>query len=147
MKPEYREKALQHLEATVAFAEHSSGWYNAWILFRREIKRFLVIIGQSILSPVVTTLLYFLVFGFSLGRKLDGMGGIAYMDFLTPGLIMLALITNSFINSSFSFFLTKVHGSVVDIPEAFWTQCLRFAKTIRTCRSWPPIPRRRWFAG
>lgn len=110
-----REAALRRMEEVAEAAQQSSGWYNAWILFRREIKRFMVILTQSVLSPVVTTMLYFLVFGFSLGERLDGMGGIAYMDFLTPGLIMMALINNSFINSAFSFFLTKVHGSVVDI--------------------------------
>lgn len=110
-----REAARRRMREVAEAAAASSGWYNAWILFRREIKRFMVILGQSVLSPVVTTLLYFLVFGFSLGRQLDGMGGIAYMDFLTPGLVMMALISNSFVNSAFSFFLTKVHGSVVDI--------------------------------
>ncbi|MDQ8182777.1 ABC transporter permease [Pelagicoccus sp. SDUM812005] len=107
--------ALERLRRTAEAAKRSSGWYAAWILFRREIKRFMIILGQSVVSPVITTLLYFLVFGFSLGSRLDEMGGISYMDFLTPGLMMMSLINNSFINSSFSFFLTKVHGSVVDV--------------------------------
>ncbi|MDQ8204132.1 ABC transporter permease [Pelagicoccus sp. SDUM812003] len=110
-----RDKALKRIQRSATEARASSGWYNAWILFRREIKRFMVIAGQSVVSPVITTMLYFLVFGFSLGSRLDEMGGVAYMDFLTPGLIMMSLINNSFINSAFSFFLTKVHGSVVDI--------------------------------
>jgi len=75
----------------------------------------MVILGQTVVSPVVTTMLYFLVFGFSLGSRLDEMSGVPYMDFLTPGLVMMSLINNSFINASFSFFLTKVHGSVVDV--------------------------------
>ena len=111
----YRQKAVQRARRVAAEAQRSSGWFSSWILFRREIKRFMIIIGQSVFSPVITTMLYFLVFGFSLGRQLDGMAGIAYMDFLTPGLIMMALISNSFMNSAFSFFLTKVHGSVVDV--------------------------------
>lgn len=110
-----RDKALERIRRTAAEANASSGWYNSLILFRREIKRFMIILGQSVLSPVITTLLYFLVFGFSLGQRLDQMGGVSYMDFLTPGLIMMSLISNSFINSAFSFFLTKVHGSVVDV--------------------------------
>ena len=115
MSEERRQRALEKVAQVAAAAKGSTGWYNAWILFRREIKRFMVIVGQSIISPVLTTMLYFLVFGFSLGQQLKEMGGIPYMDFLTPGLVMMSLITNSFINSSFSFFLTKVHGSVVDI--------------------------------
>ena len=115
MNEEIRQRALARIESVAAEARRSSGWFNCWMLFRREIKRFMVILTQSVLSPVITTLLYFLVFGFSLGSRLREMGGIPYMDFLTPGLIMMSLINNSFINSSFSFFLTKVHGSVVDI--------------------------------
>lgn len=110
-----RERALSRVEKVAAEARQSSGWFNAWMLFRREIKRFMIILGQSVLSPVITTMLYFLVFGFSLGSRLKEMSGVPYMDFLTPGLIMMSLISNSFINSAFSFFLTKVHGSVVDI--------------------------------
>lgn len=109
------ELAIDRIKRTAEEAKRSSGWYAAWILFRREIKRFMVILGQSVVSPVITTMLYFLVFGFSLGSRLDGMAGVSYMDFLTPGLLMMSLINNSFINSSFSFFLTKVHGSVVDV--------------------------------
>jgi len=107
--------AWSRIQETAAAAERSSGWYNAWVLFCREIRRFLVIVGQTVVSPVVMTLLYFLVFGFSLGSRLREMGGVPYMDFLTPGLIMMSLMTNAFMNSSFSFFITKVHGSVVDI--------------------------------
>ncbi|MBD5778251.1 ABC transporter permease [Pelagicoccus sp. NFK12] len=107
--------ASERMRRTAEEAKRASGWYGAWILFRREIKRFMVILGQSVVSPVITTMLYFLVFGFSLGSRLDEMGGVSYMDFLTPGLMMMSLINNSFINSSFSFFLTKVHGSVVDL--------------------------------
>ena len=107
--------AAERLRSAAQEAKRSSGWFAAWILFRREIKRFTVILGQSVVSPVITTMLYFLVFGFSLGSRLDEMGGVSYMDFLTPGLMMMSLINNSFINSAFSFFLTKVHGSVVDL--------------------------------
>ncbi len=114
----YRKAALKRVAQAAEEAERSSGWYNCWILFRREIKRFMIILGQSVLSPVVTTTLYFLVFGYSLGSQLREMGGLSYMDFLAPGLVMMAVINNSFINSSFSFYLTKVHGSVVDILVA-----------------------------
>ncbi len=115
MSAERRAKALARAARVAEAARRTSGWYSAWILFRREIKRFMVIVGQSIVSPVLTTMLYFLVFGFSLGRQLNEVAGIPYMDFLTPGLVMMTLINNSFINAAFSFFLTKMHGSVVDI--------------------------------
>lgn len=91
------------------------GWFGAWMLFRKEIKRFWSIAGQTVVSPVVTTMLYFLVFGYSLGDRLQEVRGIPYVDFLVPGLVMLSLINNAFINSAFSFFINKIHGTLVDI--------------------------------
>jgi ABC-2 type transport system permease protein len=97
--------------------EHRSnhGWKGAWVLFCRENLRFVKIAGQTLLSPALTTLLYFVVFGYSLGSRLREMGGIPYIDFLAPGLVMMAVINNAFAHSAFSFFITKVHGSVVDL--------------------------------
>lgn len=71
--------------------------------------------GQSVVSPVLTTMLYFVVFGFTLGARLQEVRGIPYVDFLVPGLVMLNLINSAYMNSAFSLFLSKVHGSVVDI--------------------------------
>lgn len=89
--------------------------FGAWTLFQREVKRFLGIAGQAIVSPVVTTMLYFLVFGYSLGDRLREVQGIPYIDFLVPGLVMLGTINAAFINGAFSLFISKVHGSVVDV--------------------------------
>jgi ABC-2 type transport system permease protein len=91
------------------------GWYGTWTLFGREIKRFWNIFGQSVLSPVVTTMLYFLVFGYSLEDRLQEIQGVPYVDFLVPGLVMLAMINNAFINSAFSLFLSKIQGTIVDL--------------------------------
>ncbi len=71
--------------------------------------------GQSVVSPVLTTMLYFVVFGFTLGTRLQEVRGIPYVDFLVPGLVMINLINNAYMNSAFSLFLSKVHGSVVDL--------------------------------
>lgn len=92
-----------------------SGWRGSLMLLRRETKRFMGMAAQSLLSPVLTTMLYFVVFGFTLGTRLDEVAGVPYMDFLVPGLIMLNLINSAYMNSAFSLFLAKVHGSVVDI--------------------------------
>ncbi len=86
-----------------------------WTLFYKEVYRFWRLAGQTLISPVVTTLLYFLVFGYSLGSRLQEIEGIPYIDFLVPGLVMLALINNAYINSAFSLFITKIQGTVVDI--------------------------------
>ena len=107
--------ARQRLEARLDTVRANRGAWGTWILFRKEMARFLGILGQTIISPVITTILWFLVFGFSLGERLQEIRGIPYVDFLVPGLIMMAVMSNAFINSSFSFLITKVHGSVVDI--------------------------------
>ncbi|MCC5839371.1 MAG: ABC transporter permease [Opitutales bacterium] len=109
------EAAARLLQARLGEARTNAGWWGTYILFRKEMARFLAILGQTIISPVITTVLWFLVFGFSLGERLQDIRGIPYVDFLVPGLIMMAVMSNAFINSSFSFLITKVHGSVVDI--------------------------------
>ena len=86
-----------------------------WTLFYKEILRFAIIAWQTVISPVVTTMLYFLVFGYSLGDRLQEVQGVVYVDFLVPGLVMLALITNAYINSAFSLFIAKIHGTIVDL--------------------------------
>lgn len=108
-------EAARRRIAELTHAAQHQGWFGAWTLFRKEIKRFWNIGGQTIVSPVVTTMLYFLVFGYSLGDRLQEIDGVPYIDFLVPGLVMLSLINNAFINSAFSFFITKVHGTIVDI--------------------------------
>ncbi|MCC5835783.1 MAG: ABC transporter permease [Opitutales bacterium] len=112
---EYARVARERSAAIVARAQQESGRYGAWILFRKEMDRFIKVSGQTIVSPVLTTLLWFLVFGYSLGERLQEIQGIPYVDFLVPGLIMMALIMNSFLNSGFSFFISKIHGTVTDL--------------------------------
>ena len=109
-----RQAALKRIEETAEQAQ-SAGWYGAWTLFVREFRRFWSIAGQTVISPVITTMLYFLVFGYSLGDRLKDIQGVPYVDFLVPGLVMLSLINNAFINSAFSLFIAKIHGVIVDI--------------------------------
>jgi ABC-2 type transport system permease protein len=113
--PEGAERAARERIPELAEVAENQGWFGAWMLFRKEIKRFWSIAGQTVISPVVTTMLYFLVFGYSLGDRLQEVQGIPYVDFLVPGLVMLSLINNAFINSAFSFFINKIHGTLVDI--------------------------------
>lgn len=115
LDPAQREAATAHFEAVRRRAEAEPGYWGMWSLFRREMHRFLSIAGQTIISPVLTTMLWYLVFGYSLGDRLDQIRGIPYTDFLVPGLVMMAIITNAFLNSGFSFFIGKIHGTVVDL--------------------------------
>ncbi len=84
-------------------------------LFAKETRRFLKVPGQTLASPVVTTALYFLVFGFALGGKVRELDGVPYVRFIVPGLVMLGLIQNSFLNSASSMFIMKVQGTIVDL--------------------------------
>lgn len=109
-----REKARERVAAKVETSQ-ADGWYGTWMLFSKEFDRFWGVAGQTIFSPVVTTLLYFLVFGYSVRAQLPGIEDVSYVEFLVPGLVMLTLINNSFINAAFSFFISKIHGIIVDI--------------------------------
>jgi ABC-2 type transport system permease protein len=84
-------------------------------LFRKEVRRYMKVPGQTILSPVVTTALYLLVFGLALGGQLRPVGGVAYLDFIVPGLIMLGVLSNAFLNSSSSLMGMKIGGTIVDL--------------------------------
>lgn len=110
-----REAARRRLDAKVAEATRESNTLGTCTLFVKEMERFLNIALQSLVSPALTTMLWFLVFGYSLGGQLSEIRGIPYVDFLVPGLVMMAVITNAFINSGFSFFISKVHGTVTDL--------------------------------
>ncbi|MEX0331614.1 MAG: ABC transporter permease [Puniceicoccaceae bacterium] len=115
LKPQWVESAQQHISAVRSRGQAESGFWGTWTLFKKEMHRFLSIAGQTVVSPVLTTMLWYLVFGYSLGDRLDEINGIPYTDFLVPGLVMMAIITNAFLNSAFSFFIGKVHGTVVDL--------------------------------
>ncbi|HYS08642.1 MAG TPA: ABC transporter, partial [Myxococcales bacterium] len=84
-------------------------------LYRKEVKRFLRVPGQTILSPLITTALYFVVFGWSLGGRLREVEGVPYIRFLVPGLVMLGIINNSFLNTSSSLFIMKLQGTIIDL--------------------------------
>ncbi len=84
-------------------------------LFSKEMRRFLRVPGQTLLSPLITTSLYFLVFGWSLGSRIQEVGGVPYARFILPGLVMLGVVTNAYLNSASSLFVMKLQGTVVDV--------------------------------
>jgi ABC-2 type transport system permease protein len=88
---------------------------GARTLFRKEWRRFMKVPGQTLLGPVVSTLLYLLVFGYALGGRLRDVGGVPYFDFIVPGLIMLGITSNAFLNSSSSMMGMKLTGTIVDL--------------------------------
>jgi ABC-2 type transport system permease protein len=87
-------------------------------LLGKEVHRFLKVPGQTLAQPVVTTVLYFLVFGFALGGRVRAIDGVPYVRFIVPGLVMLGIIQNSFLNTASSMFIMKVQGTIVDLLVA-----------------------------
>jgi ABC-2 type transport system permease protein len=81
----------------------------------KEVRRFMRIWMQTLVPPAVTIGLYFMIFGNLIGRRIGEMGGFAYMDFIVPGLIMMAVIQNSYANVSSSFFSHKFQRSVEEL--------------------------------
>jgi ABC-2 type transport system permease protein len=84
-------------------------------LLEKEVRRFLRVPGQTLGTPLVQTVLYFLVFGYSLGSRLREVDGIPYARFIVPGLVLMGVITNAYINSASSLFVMKLQGTVVDL--------------------------------
>ncbi|HSN89886.1 MAG TPA: ABC transporter permease [Anaeromyxobacteraceae bacterium] len=84
-------------------------------LFAKEVRRFMRVPGQTVLSPLVTTTLYFVVFGWSLGARLREVEGVSYARFIVPGLVVLGALTNAYLNTASSLFVMKLQGTVVDL--------------------------------
>jgi len=89
--------------------------YGLWTLFAKEVRRFMRVPGQTLVSPVVTTVLYFVVFGWSLGGRLAPVGGVPYARFIVPGLVALGVVTNAYSNTASSLFVMKLQGTIVDL--------------------------------
>ncbi len=93
----------------------SVNWIGLWTLFAREVRRYLKVHQQTIWAPVVTTLLFYAVFALALGGAVRMVGTVPYMEFLVPGLVMMAMTQNAFANTSSSIVISKVQGNIVDI--------------------------------
>ena len=94
-------------------------WNKKWIAFRtillKEVRRILRIWPQTLLPPVITMSLYFVIFGKMIGSRVGEMGGVPYMQFIVPGLIMMSIITNSYSNVVSSFFSAKFTSSIEEL--------------------------------
>jgi ABC-2 type transport system permease protein len=84
-------------------------------LLAKEVRRFMRVPGQTLLSPLVTTTLYFVVFGYSLGHQLREVEGVPYARFIVPGLVTLGVVTNAYLNSASSLFVMKLQGTILDL--------------------------------
>ncbi|MEQ8297817.1 MAG: ABC transporter permease [Nitratireductor sp.] len=89
-----------------------------WAIYRQEMARAFRTILQSIVSPVISTSLYFVVFGAAIGSRIQEIDGVSYGAFIVPGLIMLSLLTHSISNASFGIYFPKFTGTIYEILSA-----------------------------
>ena len=92
--------------------------YGVWAIYRFEMARALRTLWQSLVTPVITTSLYFVVFGAAIGSRISEVDGVAYGAFIVPGLIMLSLLTQSISNASFGIYFPRFTGTIYEILSA-----------------------------
>lgn len=93
-------------------------WRAAWAIYVFEMARTGRTIGQSIVAPVITTALYFIVFGAAIGARIQEIEGVSYGAFIVPGLVMLSLLTQSVTNASFGIYFPRFTGTIYEILSA-----------------------------
>jgi len=104
--------------SAIAFGVRRFGavnWLGLWTLYVKEVRRFMKVVFQTIVAPVISTLLFLIVFTQAFGAARPAVNGVAFIEFLAPGLTMMAVLTNAFTNSSSSLIIAKVQGSIVDV--------------------------------
>ncbi|MFK7963678.1 MAG: ABC transporter permease [Burkholderiaceae bacterium] len=93
-------------------------WHAVKAIYMFEMARTRRTLGQSVVSPVISTSLYFVVFGSAIGSKINEIDGVSYGAFIVPGLIMLSLLTQSISNASFAIFFPKFTGTIYELLSA-----------------------------
>ncbi|MBY8826664.1 ABC transporter permease [Hephaestia mangrovi] len=96
----------------------SANWNGIWAIYRFEMARALRTLWQSVATPVITTSLYFVVFGGAIGSRMQQVGGVHYGSFIVPGLIMLSLLTQSISNASIGIYFPKFIGTIYELLSA-----------------------------
>ncbi|MDM4769502.1 ABC transporter permease [Solimonas sp. SE-A11] len=92
--------------------------HGVWAIYHFELARFRRTVWQSLMTPVITTSLYFIVFGAAIGSRMSEVNGVPYGAFIVPGLIMLSLFTESIFNASFGIYFPKFTGTIYEILSA-----------------------------
>ena len=92
--------------------------YGIRAIYSFELARWFRTLVQSVLSPVISTSLYFVVFGAAIGSRMAHIDGVSYGAFIVPGLIMLSVLTESIANSSFGIFMPRYSGTIYEVLSA-----------------------------
>ena len=93
-------------------------WYAIGVIYKQEMLRTWNTLLQSIASPVISTCLYFVVFGAAIGSRIETVENVSYGSFIVPGLIMLSLLTQSISNAAFGIYFPKFTGTIYEILSA-----------------------------
>ncbi|MDR7103156.1 ABC transporter permease [Croceicoccus sp. BE223] len=93
-------------------------WRSAWAIYQREVARAWRTVFGTIVSPVLTTCLYFIVFGAAIGGRMDAVGGVSYGAFIVPGLLLLTLLSESTANGSFGIYMPRFTGAIYELLSA-----------------------------
>ena len=84
-------------------------------ILNKETQRFLRVWGQTLVPPVITSSLYFLIFGSFIGSRIDSIAGVSFIEFMTPGLIMMSVISGAYLNVCSSFYIAKFQKNIEEI--------------------------------
>lgn len=90
-------------------------WQGLWTLYLREVHRFLKVSMQTVFAPVVTTLIFLAIFLLAMSARNREVAGIPFLEFLAPGLAMMAMTQNAFANTTSSIMIAKMQGNIVDL--------------------------------
>ena len=91
---------------------------GVWAIYKFEMARMFRTLGQSLLSPVISTALYFIVFGSAIGSRISNIDGVSYGSYIVPGLIMMTVLTQSVSNGSFGIYFPGFTGTIYEILSA-----------------------------
>ena len=109
-------------------------WIGLWTLYKKEVLRFLIVVIQTVISPLVTSLLFLMVLSLAIGNERGEVLGFPFITFLAPGLIAMQVIQQAFSHSSSSIMIGKIQGNIVDILYAPLTAGeITLAITLASC--------------
>jgi ABC-2 type transport system permease protein len=107
-----------HRKYQVGVRRFSINWVGAYTLYLKETLRFLSVFGQTIIGPIVTSILFLSVISLAIGNDRPNVLGVPFIEFLAPGLIAMQIIQQAFSHSSSSLLMGKVMGNIVDLVGA-----------------------------
>ncbi|HEV8014118.1 MAG TPA: ABC transporter permease, partial [Stellaceae bacterium] len=90
-------------------------WQGLWTLYLREVRRFLKVSMQTLFAPVVTTLIFLMIFLLAMNGQSRTVDGVPFLQFLAPGLVMMSVTQNAFANTTSSIMIMKMQGNIIDL--------------------------------